>query len=981
MDAIEVATNHFYSWEARGRGWINASSPIQIEPPFYPFFGHPNPNISKKDTGKKSLLEWVGFDFSKEKKAREYYQEPIEPFSYDHDEDLRFLKIQIPKYHKGAPLEMNALLVMLTGSSFPISFEIIADSKSIVIQIVSRESDFRLVTGSIKAYFPDVRIIEHEDFVITALSECEYLDIKEYALKHEFTRPIVTGKKPIIDPYIPLLGLCEELSKGESIIIQILFQGTVNSWAESIISSVTNSYGESFFSDDPDMLPLANEKVSSPITAVTIKIVCGAISNTETTALGKRTEMTFGRIYNGTSNSLIHIPPEIPSGVLFDDIILRQSHRLGMLLNISELGSLVHFPETQKVSSKLSDTGRLTRKVPEEFEGNDFVLGINEHFGKRYSVSLSENIRHTHTHVIGATGTGKSTLLHSMIMQDIERGNGLCVIDPHGDLIDSILGCIPNERIKDCIVIDPSDSEYPVGFNILKAHSEIEKNMLSSDLVAVFRRLSTSWGDQMNSVFANAILCMLESNTSPTLIELRRFLVEKDFREKFLETVNDESIVYYWRREFPLLRSGSIGPILTRLDSFLRPKIVRNMVSQKKGLDFESIVRGNKILLVKLSQGLIGEENSYLLGTFLATKLYQTAFGQQAKARTERSKFYLYIDEFHNFITPSLTSILSGGRKYNMGLILSHQDMSQLAKYDSEMASMVLSSTGTRICFRVGDADAKRFETGFSHFERSDLENLETGQAIVRIGKPDNDFTLETIPVDIKDSKIFEETKQQVIISSRNQYASLLNEIVPTPLLKDQTPTKTPIVQFPLKEITHTKEILDPTSKEVLEKRSNDNQHRYLQMFIKKMAEQRGFVARLEEPTADGKGRVDISLEKQGKKIAIEVARTTETAWEIHNLKKCLQANYDVVISCSETRSTLDAIQKMATEVLDDDMEKLKFFETKELTYFLDQMINQDSSTETRVKGYRVKVAYTTMSQKEVQLKNGVISKVLLSKK
>ena len=231
------------------------------------------------------------------------------------------------------------------------------------------------------------------------------------------------------------------------------------------------------------------------------------------------------------------------------------------------------------------------------------------------------------------------------------------------------------------MLLDPSDEAYPVGFNILSAHSELERNLLASDLVSVFRRLSTSFGDQMTTVLGNAILAFLESSEGGTLADLRRFLVEPGFRERFLATVRDPEIVYYWQKEFPLLTGKPQGPILTRLDTFLRPKVIRHMVSQKENrLDFAAIMNGRKILLAKLSQGLIGEENSYLLGTLIVSKLNQIATSRQNMAAAERTPFYLYIDEFHNFVTPSLAAILVGARKYNLGLILAHQELQQLVE-------------------------------------------------------------------------------------------------------------------------------------------------------------------------------------------------------------------------------------------------------------------------------------------------------------
>src|SRR6185369_530541 len=225
-----------------------------------------------------------------------------------------------------------------------------------------------------------------------------------------------------------------------------------------------------------------------------------------------------------------------------------------------------------------------------------------------------------------------------------------------GDLVDRILGIIPLDRIGDVVLLDPSDEQYSVGFNILSAHSDLEKNLLASDLVSVFQRLSSSWGDQMGSVFNNAILAFLESTRRGTLADLRRFLVEPAFRTDFLKSVADPAVLYYWQKGFPHLSGNkSIGSVITRLEAFLAPKPIRYMVSQPENrLDFASIMDSGKIFLAKLSQGLLGKENSYLLGTLLVSKFQQLAMARQSKQQALRKEFWVYIDEFHNFITPSM---------------------------------------------------------------------------------------------------------------------------------------------------------------------------------------------------------------------------------------------------------------------------------------------------------------------------------------
>lgn len=293
------------------------------------------------------------------------------------------------------------------------------------------------------------------------------------------------------------------------------------------------------------------------------------------------------------------------------------------------------------------------------------------------------------------------------------------------------------------------------------------------DLVAVFRRLSTSWGDQITTVLANAVLAFLESNEGGTLADLRRFLVEKSFRQKFLKTVTDPEVVYYWQKEFPLLTGKPQGPILTRLDSFLRPKLIRHMVCQKENrLNFADIMDRGKIFLAKLAQGAIGEENSYLLGSFLVSKFQQLALARQEQEAASRRPFFLYVDEFHNFICPSIAPLLTGARKYRLGLVLAHQELRQLEKRDPEVASAVLTNPYTRVCFRVGDADARKLAEGFSHFEATDLMNLSTGEALCRVERTEWDFDFRTHPAPEVEEFDAATCRRRVIENSRRRYAT-----------------------------------------------------------------------------------------------------------------------------------------------------------------------------------------------------------------
>jgi len=627
---------------------------------------------------------------------------------------------------------------------------------------------------------------------------------------------------------------------------------------------------------------------------------------------------------------------------------MRETHRVGMLLNASELATFVHFPAIQ--SKKLIANNRATKQAPPSLINNSYILGINEHQRIEQEVSIATDQRLRHIHILGATGTGKSTLLKSLIMQDINEGVGLMCLDPHGDLIEDILAYIPKERIKDVVLIDPHDAEFPIGFNILVAHTDIEKELLASDLVAVFRRFSTSWGDAMNSVFANAILAFLYNTKQYHLGDLRRFLIEAPYRARILATVTDHDIAYYWQAEYPILKSNSIGSILTRLDAFLRPRVIRNMICQRQSLDFAQLMDSSKIVLVKLSQGLLGTENSYLLGAFIVSKLQQTAMSRQAQGAKDRIPFFCYIDEFQHFITPSMASILSGARKYGLGLVLSHQDMNQVSKYDTEIASSVLANAGTRICFRLGDTDAKRLEDGFSAFSADDLQNLPTGEAITRVNTRDADFNLTVIPYTSEEETTFVE---EIIEYSRDTYSV---PIAPQPIITADTVPIAPPPQAPLHRVPLT--VVPMPEEAPIAKQEHIREHRYLQTFVKAMAEAQGYKASLEVPTPDGTGLVDVLLEKGTDTIAVEISVTTTPEWELHNIQKCLAAGYGRIVVCATDAAKLKLIQQHINVSLSkEEQTKIQVIASSDIQKLF-ETTTMSPPAETRVKGYRVKVNY-----------------------
>jgi Helicase HerA, central domain/TraM recognition site of TraD and TraG len=1061
MTLSEYYTTQFYAWESRGRGWYVSDQPVQLEPPFMPYYRHGYPGENRQlDDGRRHTLVSKFLENFREKKQPvatnqnllDY--ETLESIEPEEVITLAALQIKLPGDRKPAPEKMKAMLIMLSYIKTPISFEIIGTATAIILQFVCDEDHTGTLETYLHAYFPNCSIQHAATWIDNILDPYLSTAVVDFGLKQEFVRPIHTGKSPGMDPLIGVFAVLEKLSTDEQAGLQVLFQPVQNQWTASILRSVTMHDGTSFFKDVPEAPQLAKEKVQSPLYGVTIRTFAQAEELHDAFHILENISFALINGTKGTNNELIPLSTQAYDfQTRVDDIFNRESHRLGMLLNTDELVSMVHFPSESISSKKLFAASRKTKEVPAIAKGKAFILGQNNHNDITTPVSFSIEDRLKHTHIIGATGTGKSTLIASLIMQDIEEGIGVVLFDPHGDLVDDIIARIPKGRMNDVVLVDPSDIEYPIGLNILQAHSDIEKEVLSSDLVAAFRKYATSWGDQMNAVFGNAILAILEHKKGGSLSDLRRFLIEKEFRYRYLKDVTDPSVLYYWQKEYPLLKTNSIGPILTRLDTFLRPKSIRNMVVQQTGLDFESLLNDNKIVLLKLSQGLIGVENSFLLGSLMLSKIHQAVFRRQQQS--SRNPIFIYLDEFQNFITPSIKEMLSGIRKYNVGLTLSHQDLQQLQREDGELLNSVLGNINTRIVFRVGEPDAKKLQDGFSGFDYTDLQNLGRGEAVIRIEQPQFDCSLDTLAPQAVPEAQREQNQAAAIAHAREHYAAskdaveamllqtlnldihkkeekkedkkenrkvgktennkeeLLQEKQQPPKAKETytqreepiepliesttKPPKEPTIKesaiqeaqrvtdkataspAPKPVYQKTKPIEPPRQADTLKTDTDISTHRYLQTLVKKMAEASGYTAVLEMQLPDGSGNVDVLLSKDNKTIAVEICVTTDPDWEMHNIQKCLTAQYDMVISLCGDPKQLDKIKKKCKAGISNfEQHPVQFFTPDALFAFLNTAVTSAEPQEQIIKGYRVNVTYDSLSQEEMDRKRASVTKVVM---
>ena len=387
--------------------------------------------------------------------------------------------------------------------------------------------------------------------------------------------------------------------------------------------------------------------------------------------------------------------------------------------------------------------------------------------------------RRQHMYVIGKTGTGKTQFLKNMALQDIENGQGLAIIDPHGEFVEEILDNIPPHRINDVVYFNPADMEYPVSFNIMDVPDPRYKHLIASGLIGIFTKIwANVWSARMEYILANCILALLDT-PGTTLLGIPRMLVDRDYRQKIINNLKDPVVKSFWVNEYEewesRYRNEAIAPVQNKVGQFLNVSFVRNIVGQAKNtIDIDEIMNNQKILLVNVSKGRIGEDNAAILGAMVITKIQLAAMERVRIPEDERKDFYLYVDEFQNFATDSFVNILSEARKYRLDLTIAHQYVGQLTTDTSTaVRDAVFGNVGTMITFRVGAADAEFLEQEYMpEFLQNDLIRLANRNIYIKLmidgitSRPFSATTI-TIPPFVKDDK----KREEIIKISRAKYA------------------------------------------------------------------------------------------------------------------------------------------------------------------------------------------------------------------
>ena len=407
------------------------------------------------------------------------------------------------------------------------------------------------------------------------------------------------------------------------------------------------------------------------------------------------------------------------------------------------------------------------------FRGEERICGIK----------LSD--RRQHMYLVGKTGTGKTNLIKNMIIQDILAGRGVCVVDPHGELVEELLEKIPENRTDDIIYFNPADTDYPIGFNVLEVSDKKYKHLVAQGLIGIFTKIwANVWSARMEYILQNCILALIET-PGTTLLGIQRILTDKEYRQNILKNVTDPVVKAFWVNEYEAwrdqFRNEAIVPIQNKVGQFVSTSLIRNIVGQpKSSFDVYDVMNEGKILLVNISKGRIGEENSALLGAMLITKIQLAAMERVRLPEEERRDFYLYVDEFQNFATEAFASILSEARKYRLDLILAHQYIGQLVTdTTTKVRDSIFGNVGTMIIFRVGAADAEFLEKEFTpEFSVQDLVCLPNYNIYLKLmvnGMTSRPFSAVTIPPLATTAEMT--TREHVVDVSRSRYARSVMEV------------------------------------------------------------------------------------------------------------------------------------------------------------------------------------------------------------
>lgn len=630
-----------------------------------------------------------------------------------------------------------------------ISFEIVGKPSDIRFYVSAPARIIDLVEKTIYGYYPtcDIRRVEEPNI----FSENGKVAFGSVVTKDTSYMPVRLYKDLATDSLASLTSALSKMSQGEGAIIQLLIRPADGKWksaGKSYVSSTKKNEAnpeKATFKTDPKVLERIDDKCMKQGFETTIRFVVSSTTPDMANAHLRNIKTAFGQ-FNSDLNSFTGSKTMFKASFMIDfiykffPVINIPYYKSVSILTSDELATIFHFPnktvETPHIQWLKAKTAPVSSEVSSD-EGT--FIGTGYYRGVKRPVRIGYEDRRRHVYIIGKTGVGKSVLLQDMAIQDIKAGHGVCVIDPHGDLIDNIIKYVPASRAEDVIYFDPSDSERPMGLNLLEAKNEDQKHFISTSIINLMYKLYDPQrtgiiGPRFEHAVRNAMLTVM-SDPGTTFVEIVRVLTDPKYVQELLPKVQDPIVRRYWTDQIAQTsdfhKSEVLDYIVSKFGRFVTNKTMRNIIGQSQSaFDFRRVMDEGKILLINLSKGKLGEENSSFLGLVLIPKILVAAMSRQEIPEEKRRDFFLYVDEFQNFATPDFATILSEARKYHLNLTVANQFIGQM---DEEVKNAVFGNVGSLISFRVGVTDASYLQREYQPiFGETDLINIERFHAYMK---------------------------------------------------------------------------------------------------------------------------------------------------------------------------------------------------------------------------------------------------------
>ncbi|OHA60141.1 MAG: hypothetical protein A2589_00475 [Candidatus Vogelbacteria bacterium RIFOXYD1_FULL_46_19] len=743
--------------------------------------------------------------------------------------NLKVLLVKIPERESKDPKEFlhdialsEQLFSSLSAIKEPIVFETAVHNTGgeIYFYLAVPADRVEFVSRQIQGLFPAAEVDSALDYTIFATEHgirAGYLALEESPVV-----PIRTYLESEVDSFAPIVSTLSRLrEEGDGAAIQIVLRPTSSKFKQKVqsilsrlkkgesLNEVLKSYKAwaplvdlakdlSGSNKSPDSLPSEPKsmddelvasletKIKKPLFDVNVRLITAADTPNEASDLLLSISGSFSQFSAPRRNSFKIVSPRKITRLVYEYIFREFNEDQVMVLNTEEIASIFHLPTTSTDVPRIKWLKSREAPPPENLPTAGAVIGQSVFRGDIKPVRLSDQDRRRHFYVIGQTGTGKSFFMLNQVVQDMQNGKGLCVIDPHGDLVDKILERVPASRLEDVIVFNPGDVARPLGLNMLEfnpARPE-EKTFIVNEIQSIFNRLFSeeTMGPMFEQYMRNALLLLMEDakHEPATLMEVPRIFTDPDFRSRKLARITNPTVIDFWEKEAAKTSGeqglANITPYITsKFGNFIANDYMRPIIGQpKSAFNFREVMDDGKILLVNLAKGKIGDINAGLLGMVVTGRLLLSALSRQDMAEDDRRDFYLYIDEFQNFTTDSISVILSEARKYKLNLILAHQFIAQLS---DDIRESVFGNVGSLAAFRVGMTDAEVLVKHFHPtFSESDLINIENQEAFVRLlinGEPARPFNIKTEQVVGGSDELREQLKEL----SRLTYGRDIDEV------------------------------------------------------------------------------------------------------------------------------------------------------------------------------------------------------------